>query len=189
MSVGLSVVYSHEATPAPQVRVAAEWPVESSIPRPSGTHSIIMFAHPHCPCTRASIQELSRIAAQGRRRAAVFVVFLKVSDEENAVRGSSLWQEAVAIPGVRAIVDSGGREAGLFGPLSSGHTLLYNPQGKLVFEGGITASRGHEGDNLGRASIVANLLNERADSERTAVYGCALVSEVPSAKGEEACCN
>lgn len=189
VSVGLSVVYRHEATPAPQVQVAAQWPVESSVPHPGGTPALIMFAHPNCPCTRASVQELSRIAAQSRGRAAITVVFLAMEDQKDALSGTPLWQQVVAIPGVRAVADNDGREAGLFGPLTSGHTLLYDKNGELVFEGGITASRGHEGDNIGRTSVVTYLLNEAPEARQTPVYGCALVADFPAAKEGKSCCN
>ena len=37
--------------------------------------------------------------------------------------------------------------------ITSGQTLLYDTKGHLVFSGGITGGRGHEGDNTGRESI------------------------------------
>jgi hypothetical protein len=50
-----------------------------------------------------------------------------------------------------------------------------------VFSGGITASRGHEGDNAGRAAIEQLVRHERADRLSTWVFGCALFAPAASA--------
>jgi hypothetical protein len=52
---------------------------------------------------------------------------------------------------------------------------LYAPTGKLLFSGGITASRGHEGDNVGRSAIVSFILNGHAPVNHTPVFGCSLL--------------
>ena len=39
-----------------------------------------------------------------------------------------------------------------FGAETSGQTLLYDRDGRLLFSGGTTGSRGHDGDNAGFAS-------------------------------------
>ncbi len=57
--------------------------------------------------------------------------------------------------------DDDGAEAKRFGAETSGQTLLYDERGTLAFSGGITGSRGHAGDNAGRASLLA-LINRRA---------------------------
>lgn len=190
VSIGFAVVYRHEATPAPGASVATEWPPESSLPRPIAKPALLMFAHPRCPCTRATVQELSRLVAQSGKRADAMVLFHVTEGQEAEISGSALWQEVVAIPGVKAIADVSGREASFFGPVTSGHTLLYDSYGKLIFEGGITSSRGHEGDNAGRSSIVSALLNETPEAEQTPVFGCALVAEAPPLKqGEKPCCK
>jgi hypothetical protein len=45
-----------------------------------------------------------------------------------------------------------------------------------MFSGGITASRGHQGDNAGRAAITSLVLGEAHGPEllRSPVYGCQL---------------
>ena len=46
--------------------------------------------------------------------------------------------------------------------------------GRLLFRGGITPSRGHEGDNAGRRRIASLLANGSADGRQTRVFGCPL---------------
>src|SRR5712691_5642885 len=57
---------------------------------------------------------------------------------------------------------------------TSGQTVLYDSQGRLLFSGGITGSRGHSGDNAGRSSIVSLVNAGVADQKETIVFGCPL---------------
>jgi hypothetical protein len=68
-----------------------------------------------------------------------------------------------------------GETARAFGAKTSGFTALYAPDGRLLFHGGITASRGHEGDSAGAAAIVDFVVLGTASVRNTAVYGCGLV--------------
>ena len=105
------------------------------------------------------------------------VLLLRPTGFDNDWSKTDLWESARAIPGVRAMLDEDSREAGRFRVVTSGHTLLYDSSGRLLFSGGITASRGHSGDNLGRSTIVS-LLTESAsrkpDTSECCVYGCPL---------------
>jgi hypothetical protein len=70
--------------------------------------------------------------------------------------------------------DQGGREAGLFGAATSGQTDLYDAHGTLKFSGGITAARGHAGDNAGRDALAAWISTGTAHRPGAPVFGCAL---------------
>jgi len=67
-------------------------------------------------------------------------------------------------------------EAKRFGAETSGQTLLYDERGTLAFSGGITGSRGHAGDNAGRASLLALINRSDADRRGSSVFGCPLFS-------------
>jgi hypothetical protein len=82
---------------------------------------------------------------------------------------------------VRVVADTDGADARRFGAIASGQTMLYGSDGRLQFTGGITGSRGHEGDNAGVDAIEAALQGDRSglDGDRTArtstfVFGCLL---------------
>ena len=72
------------------------------------------------------------------------------------------------------MIDATGTEAELFGAKTSGHATLYGTGGQLLFEGGITGSRGHQGDNAGVSSIAKLLAGEKPDVKGTDVFGCGL---------------
>ena len=42
-----------------------------------------------------------------------------------------------------------------------GHVLLYDKNGALVFSGGVTPARGHEGDSIGNSMILAIIRKEK----------------------------
>jgi hypothetical protein len=135
----------------------------------------VLFGHPHCPCTQASLHELRVLLAETRNNVSVIVVFIIPDGVPAGWEQGDLWNAATTMPGLRIIRDQGGREARQFGVAGSGHVLLYAPSGKLLFSGGITASRGHEGDNLGRFTVVSLILNGHASVRRTPVFGCSLL--------------
>jgi len=89
-----------------------------------------------------------------------------------------LWRSATAIPSVTVHEDPDGAQARLFGAETSGDVLLYDMRGQLMFQGGITGSRGHVGDNAGESSIISFLAGRETGLKKTPVYGCSLLNEV-----------
>jgi hypothetical protein len=94
-----------------------------------------------------------------------------------------LRRSAAAIPGVTVFTDENGIEAARFGAETSGHTLVFAPDGTLVFSGGITASRGHAGENAGENAVVAALNQESVALSRTPVFGCSLQKRDSDSEG------
>jgi hypothetical protein len=72
--------------------------------------------------------------------------------------------------------DVDGVAASRLGAETSGHTFLFAADGRLLFSGGITESRGHAGDNAGESAIVSLLNNNHAQRNQTFVFGCALTA-------------
>jgi hypothetical protein len=109
---------------------------------------------------------------QGRLNA--YVLFIKPEGFTEDWEKTDLWQSASQIPGVQVISDPSGEEARRFDAVTSGQTMLYDLKGELVFRGGITASRGHSGDNAGRTAIVSIINHEIPDTNESHVFGCPL---------------
>jgi hypothetical protein len=104
----------------------------------------------------------------------VTIVFSKPASAQAGWDDTGLARRALTIPGVTVADDIDGIEAQRFGAKTSGFTLLYSADGKLLFRGGITDGRGHSGDNIGRAAVTALLRGNRAETTRTQVFGCPL---------------
>lgn len=86
---------------------------------------------------------------------------------------TDLWQYARTLPDI-VVDDHNGVEARRFHADTSGLVLLYGADGRLLFRGGITPGRGHEGDSAGKAAIVALLQGHAPRQIHSAVFGCSL---------------
>jgi hypothetical protein len=174
---GIVALARYKAVPGKAASAPELWPSASHIARDQHRPALVLIAHPRCPCTRASLSELSRLLAQLAEKPAVHILFVSPAGIEVGWHDTDLWRRAHEIPGARVELDEGGREAASFGARTSGETLLYDREGRLAFQGGITPARGHEGDNVGAARIVALLAGGSTDRHDGAVFGCALDSD------------
>jgi len=175
---GMTMLWAYAEAPGAAASAPAVWPRESRI-RPSAERAtLIMLAHPYCPCTRASIEELDRLMARAGDRLTTDVLFVTPPDASGGWEATDLWRSAAAIPGVTVFDDVDGIEAHRFGALTSGQVLLYDAAGRLRFSGGITPARGHAGDNAGRSAIVALVEGASSASNfETPVFGCSLLDD------------
>jgi hypothetical protein len=139
-----------------------------------------MFAHPRCPCTRASLGELEKIMARCQGAVDARVVFLQPAGQSEDWCQTDLWRSAAGIPGVRVVPDVGGALARRFHAATSGQTLVYNDRGELLFSGGITLARGHAGDNPGASAIEACLAGQTPECREAPVFGCPIAARGPN---------
>jgi hypothetical protein len=182
---GTGFLWSYERTPGAAAAALRQWPADSPVRRDADRATLVMLAHPHCPCTRASLGELARLMAQARGHVTAYVLFVKPSGFPDGWEQTDLLASAAAIPGVTVVRDDEGVEAGRFRAATSGQTMLYDAEGRLLFSGGITGGRGHEGDNAGRAAVVSLLDAGGAGRSETPVFGCPLFAregECPTGK-------
>ncbi len=174
-SWGTLAFWRYEATAGQSGSVQKHWPESSLLPRRANQSSLTMFAHPHCPCTRASLNELANILADQPRFGSIRVVFSVPVDATPEWFDTEVVRLAKSMKGVEIVFDDGGRISTRFGAQTSGHTLLYDAAGDLKFSGGITGLRGHEGPNRGRTTVTALGQNPRGPAQASVVFGCALV--------------
>jgi hypothetical protein len=182
VGLGISRMLTYENSPGTPASAPRQWPADSLISLDRAT--MIMVAHPRCPCTRSSMGELAKIMALAEGRVTAYVLFVKPSGMLEEWEKTDLWRAAQEIPGVVALCDEGGVEASRFGSETSGQMLLYSNEGRLLFEGGITLARGREGDNAGADAIISLLTKGMADQTTSAVFGCS-VFDLESNKTEE----
>ena len=172
---GMLMLARHDGLPGRAAHAPEHWPSDSQIPLDDQRPTLIMFAHPRCPCTRASLGELERLVARRPDGATCWVVYFEPPDADQDWEASDFPAAASAIPGVHVIRDVDGREARRFGATTSGQTLLYDSDGTLRFAGGMTFARGHAGDNDGRASIESLLADGASEVSQTPVFGCPIL--------------
>jgi len=173
IALGTRPLFVHENTPGVPASPPSQWPLSSGISRGHDKFTLVMFAHPDCPCTRASIAELEMLTTQLPGKLDVIVQFRKPGVSERVARASDLWRKAAAIPGVSVRFDRDGTLVHQFGAEVSGQTMLYDPAGCLVFSGGITGARGHAGDNPAADAVIRRVRGGRSPLQFP-VFGCSL---------------
>ena len=168
-----------------------EWPRNSDVLLSRNIPTLLLFVHPQCPCTRASIGELEKILsgpalAPGQQPRVVVVATLP-GNASQQWRETDTVESAQHLPNVTMFWDIDGIEASRFGALVSGTVMLYSPAGTRLFTGGVTMSRGHEGGNIGSDRLWTVLTcNEPVPQLSTPVFGCPLCIANTAVETEEA---
>lgn len=145
-----------------------QW-LDASVP------TLLLFAHPKCTCTQATLVELRKLKSTLGDKISV-KIFISYDQRDFSPEHAKVEAQARGIASVEVTNDIDRVVAKEFGALTSGQTMLYAPEGNLLFQGGITESRGHEGDNPGSREITRivsspYIINSHG---RTPTFGCHL---------------
>jgi len=169
---GLYAVTAHGAAPGNVAEAPAS--LAGNL-RSAGRATIVVTAHPSCPCTRATLHELARIAREVKGAADIVLLFAGKGDRDRVA--AELRRSAEGIAGARVVEDPDRAIAKSLGAHTPGTVLFYDTRGALRFSGGITRARGHEGSSAG-ADTLRSLVAETGPSApaTTPVYGCPLAS-------------
>ena len=174
VTTGFVALRVYGAAPGRELGPASSWPEALGDP---GGYALVMVVHPKCACSRSSLAELARLLARVSVPVTPHVVFTLPHNADESFRQGDLYDAAARLPGVVLWHDEGGVVTEGLGATTSGTTYLFDPDRRLLFSGGLTPSRSHEGDSVGRQQILALLAQGRSEVNRSAVYGCALQSE------------
>lgn len=176
---GSILLWNFNLEPGSSPAAESQWPAGSALSPPRGGPAIVLFLHPLCPCSRATVDELAVLMSRADHPFEVRAVFVGGPDGV-PVEQSDLWRQVKTLPRVTLHKDPDGAEAALFHSETSGDAFLFDGAGRLQFRGGLTAARGHAGDNFGVDSI-ARFLNEGQSSSSPGgpVFGCALNNPQP----------
>lgn len=172
---GFGVLLHYSNAPGPAGRDLQNWPAAASVPLSTPNWTLTLFAHPQCPCTQATVENLNRLLAKTQNKLTVHIFFYRPAGDSYAEwENTSLWRKTKELPNTITHVDIDGHEAGLFAAETSGQSILFNPDGKVVFQGGLTSARGHEGDNNGTQAVLDWVLTNRSQVTKTPAFGCHL---------------
>jgi len=174
---GMLQLWNYANTPGKSGLAPSSWPESSHLSLSKLVPTMVIFAHPHCPCSQATAGELNEILAKVHRKLTVYVLFVSPKNPKEDWTETKLWSDTKAIPGVQTLLDEGGIEAKRFGAKSSGQVNLYDVFGRLVFSGGITSARGHYGDNLGKSAVISFVNDKKVTRSTTPVFGCTLYED------------
>jgi hypothetical protein len=175
VSAGFGLLLQYGATPARGALEPPErWPAVTHVARATSLPTLVQFVHPRCSCSRASLAELERLMARLAGRAEARVVIVRPRGDTADFDVAALEERVRRIPATVPTTDADGSDSIAFGTSTSGTTLLYGSDGRLLFAGGITSSRGQEGPSLGQERIFALVTDGHADRVDSPVFGCSL---------------
>ncbi len=182
---GFGSLLSYEATPGSSDKLAiVAWPSSSALNKANGEPTIVVFAHPDCPCTRASLDGLADLMARKNKYSARLIVdIVEPRGLKVDLQKSSIAQSARRIKGAEIVVDPDGAEARRFGAETSGHTVVFSGKGQFLFSGGLTTFRGHYGPSAGLDAVSDILDTGQSTILSAPVYGCSLLGS--AGKGVE----
>jgi len=184
---GQLVAYSAE--PGSKGRPPVQWDDALPLERDPEHWTVLIFAHPRCPCTRATLAEFARLHGVYHDRISATLVLYHPVDQPADWTDGALRRAAERIDGLRLVMDPGGKITERFGVQTSGHVLAYAPDGGLGYCGGLTTSRGHEGVSHGVVQL--RKCFDKGSSQplaRYPVFGCPILEQerAPCDDGE---CN
>src|SRR5579871_5073523 len=105
VSFGLSRLGVYESTAGSPAQPPATWPTASILPRTPGQPTLLLFLHPRCPCSRASVAELEQIVAKADSRPDIYALFCAPDGAPPDWLDTDLRDRVASIPGVRALRD------------------------------------------------------------------------------------
>lgn len=157
------------------------WPSQTTLQLSQDRPTLVLFLHPRCPCTRATVRELDELltgaALKAQQRPRILVLAGRPTTAAENWHDTDILRSAAKLPLAKVVLDPDGRESSRFGAVTSGTVMLFDTAGNRLFAGGVTASRGHEGDNAGSRAIRLLLRGQVAPSVHWApAFGCRLCS-------------
>src|SRR6202008_3292913 len=108
--VGFACLWQYQNAPGQTNPSSQIWPAKTQLVRAQYRATLIMFAHPRCPCTRASLEELNRLLARCEGKVAAQVLFFRPSRLPVEWTRGALWRSAAAMAGVSVHEDPDGAQ-------------------------------------------------------------------------------
>jgi len=171
IALGYSWLFRYSFAAGKTMAAPSTIPESLAPAKPPARAQLFIALHPRCPCSRATVRELARILSRSADASEVTVLMYKPAGEPNGWIEGALLNDCRRM-NCRVRIDPDGRLAAGLGSLTSGGVALYGVDGKLHYQGGITASRGHEGDNIGESAVIQILHGDDARHRWMPVFGC-----------------
>lgn len=171
--LGYGWMANYATTPGVLAAVPSIWKDDLGLGPLPEEGIIVVFLHPRCPCSNASLTELEEVVSSSKTPPIHLVIFVPERGTEDWTHTTAV-SRARALAGASVVWDERGILAARFGVKTSGHVLCYDGSGTLQFAGGITAMRGHVGPNRGQTALVDLSAGKPPKATTTPVFGCSL---------------
>ena len=104
-----TVRYEFTTDPPAAAFSQRHWPQQTSLELDPSRPTLVLFLHPKCPCTRASLRELERILTgtglKPEQQPRVLVVASRPADAADDWHDTDILQKAIKLPYSRLILD------------------------------------------------------------------------------------
>lgn len=177
--VGMIFLIDYAVKPGHTIPPPERWPSESRLHPDTSKRNLIVFLHPKCPCSHATLAQLSNVkSAPDRHELTVQFVVYCPENEPATWAETSLVEKAKKLSETTPFIDFGGFEIGKFGAQTSGHTMLFDQSGRLLFSGGVTVRRNHEGTNKASDALATAIRGTNDLVASYPVFGCPLTASL-----------
>jgi hypothetical protein len=171
--VCLHALFAHAFLPSETRKTRRHWPAGSTLKRSAGRSHVVIFAHPGCPCTQATLTNLAELSERLSGRFDLSVVFVTRGLDPRFVARAPVVHAAQQLR-TALVTQDDGRAAQSFGASVSGEVFAFDARGRSVFHGGLTAARGHVGDSDGLRQLEQALTGSSGSVVEAPVFGCRL---------------
>lgn len=175
LAAGAGALSRYEFKGSATTGLTDHWPDNPIIRLDSERPTLVMFLHPRCPCSAASLAQLDRVLRLYPGRFRTWVLIVRPASVPKAWEEGTNAEAARRLPDSTLMLDPAGALARQFGSLYSGTVQAYDHEGNRLFAGGITASRGHEGESLGSLSLQDIGAGKAPGATSMPVFGCPLM--------------
>jgi hypothetical protein len=184
LSVGFKGLFDFSGTPGIASSLNSGWPASSKLKVPPNSDLLVLFLHPRCACSRATLAELESLLPALKGRVKVSIVFFRPKGKDEAWIKGTIWKQATSLTDVEVTIDRDEFESNAFHAVTSGQAYYFDAAGVMRFSGGITPARGHVGENDGVRAIQTLASQRSAEITQTPVYGCSFQNPTRVLAGE-----
>jgi hypothetical protein len=166
-----SVMMRFDTRPGMAGNPPLRWPATSQVKLAKAQRTLLVFLHPKCSCSRASISQLQNLQKRLPGKFHTELVLwqpLNPSPSWNQLYRTDMGE----LTGTQVITDPGGRAAALFDVHTSGYVLLYGAGGDLQYAGGLTLARAFDLEGPGIVAMEQIMAGSKTTAAHRPVYGC-----------------
>ena len=176
IATGLLWMTAFSMSPGLEADPLLERPAQSMVFFSEDVPTLVLFLHPRCPCTQPTMGALKKLISRKHDMVVQPVFYLPGTMEDSWAR-ADYWDRVIALGAHQPMIDVDGAFAKKFHVTTSGHAILFSVDGSVLYSGGITGGRVHEGDNMGLTKLNRVLDGVPVEDPRFPVYGCSIVKK------------
>ncbi len=184
---GFFLLGAYHVRPGQPGKPLVRWPEGCPVRLDPDRPTLLIFLHPRCPCSRASVAELASIAASYRGRfAAHAILYRPEGPSEDWDQAEAAATDEASIPGLRRWTDRSGRWATDSGSRRLGRVLADpRPWMERLLREAASPLRAAIGGGISASKPWSNASSERDVEPRVKlIFGCPILDPASTSRAE-----